>query len=302
LGKQRTEKRGCGFERSFDVSKIDALTGGRLELFRRLKDDVIKGEVFAAVRKEEIHFYYKGGRLYKFNGNSFFRDGEYEKYSQNTDYLGEYDKAKKQNENKFLKADGAAKERRLLDKLYRHTFCRNEKSKVVVLDIEVRLNGETDGAKKCDMVLLNTEPPLPKIMFVEGKAFNDSRVNVKAGFVPEVIAQVNTYSRAIAEQAAAIVFEYINHIDIINRLFDTRFEAPIPSSLYNFHVFGYDLFVQNHLIPKAKLLVYNTPKRLTGNGEYSVSVIDKELGENNVMWAPADNEPALDEIWEALCK
>ena len=290
------------FERSFDIRKVQKLTGAKKLLFERLKMDVKNGIVFPAVRKKELHFYYKGGCLYKFNGVSFLRDKEYAKYSLETSGLDEYEKAKKENEKKFAKTNGTAKERQYLDSLYGYTFNINSKSKVVVLDIEVCLYGKTYGSKKCDIVLLNLEQPLPKIMFVEAKLFKDSRVNVKTDFIPKVIKQVQKYTNAIQEQSVKIVFEYINHINIINELFDTAFEPPIPSSLYNFNFFGYDLFVQNHLVPNAKLIVYETPTNPNENGKHSIKAINKELGENNVMWVSQGNFPTLEEIWDALCK
>lgn len=57
----------------------------------------------------------------------------------------------------------------ILDALYCHTFTKPRNSKTVVLDIEVRFNGEIEGTKKCDMALLNTVAN--ELMFVEGKIF-----------------------------------------------------------------------------------------------------------------------------------
>ncbi len=290
------------FQRSFDVSSIDRLTGERAELYKKLRADVLRGIVFPAVRKNELHFYYMGGCLYKFNGKAFFRDKQYEKHSQETDGLDDYEKAKKQNENKYKRADGSLKERQLLDKLNKFTFNPSLRSNVVVLDIEVRLNGEIGGDKKCDLVLLytdrNSPNPLSKIMFVEGKVFSDNRVNVKVGSLPDVIEQVNTYKKAIDEQSVGIVFEYANHILVINQLFGTEYVAPFCGALYNTHIFGFDQFVNNHLI----YLVYETPEVLNNNGRQSIETIERSIGRSNIMWVKQGNEPTLEEIWEALCK
>ena len=271
-----------GFKRSFDSSKISKLTGEKEELFKLLKADVSNGKVFPAVRKDELHFYYAGGCLYSFDGISFTR-GEYEqeRYSANTSGLQPYEKAKQQNINKNTNKEGLVTERQLLDSLNCHTF-GEDCSKVVVLDVEIRLNGETGGAKKCDMVLLNTDTK--QIMFVEGKVFSDERVNVKAGFIPKVIEQVNTYTAAIREQAQVIVEQYCEHIRIINEIFSTEYSAPIS------------------LIPTAKLLVYETPEQLRLNGLYSVNEINESLGVNNVAWYKKGEKPTVDEIWDALCK
>jgi len=293
-----------GFKRFFTKEMIATME--KTELFQKhLKPDVLKGEVFPAIRRGEMHFYHKGGCLYKFIGKDLKfekRHKNYHKYSKGTEGMTcDYEIAKKQCENRYFTG-----ERQLMDKLNRHTFS-SERTKIVVLDVEVCLHCKTYGDRKCDLVLLNVEDPnLPKIMFVEGKIFKDSRVNVKVNFAPVVIEQVDRYTMAINEQAVEIVFEYINHIHIINTIFGTNFESPFPASLYNFNVFGFDALVSNHLIPKAKLLVYETPEQLNIHGKHSINMINKELnkepGENNVMWVAKRTEPTLAEIWEALCK
>lgn len=271
-----------GFIRSFDSSKIKKLSDASAELFAKLKNDTYAGLVFPAVRKGEVHFYYKGGCLYKFNGISFARDKAYGAYSDRTDGLDEYAKAKRQNENKFTNTGGSAKERQLLDRLNSHTFNRERKTKTVVLDMEIRLNGTVGENKKCDMVLLNTETR--QIMFVEGKVFSDNRVNRTVGNRPEVIEQVNIYTAELAEQAQAIELQYAEHISIINALFGTTYE------------------VNNCLVTTAKLLVYETPKNPNDNGRYSIDAINAALGAENVMWVASGEEPGIDEIWDALTK
>lgn len=271
-----------GFIRSFDSSKIKKLSAVNSELFAQLKTDTYAGLVFPAVRKGEVHFYYKGGCLYKFNGVSFVRDKAYGVYSDRTDGIDEYAKAKRQNENKFTNTGGSAKERQLLDRLNSHTFTCERTTKSVVLDIEIRLNGTVGKNKKCDMVLLNTETR--QIMFVEGKVFSDNRVNRTVGNSPEVIEQVNIYTAGLAEQAQTIATQYAEHIRIINALFGTAYEA------------------NNSLVTTAKLLVYETPKKPNDNGRYSIDAINAALGAENVMWVASGEEPGIDEIWDALTK
>ena len=251
-------------------------------LFALLKNDVKRGKVFPAVRHNELHFYYKGGCLFKFLKGAFYRDKNYDKYSQHTDGLPTYEKAKQQNENKYSKTNGESKERKLLDELYCNTFDSDLKSNVVVLDIEVNLKGNIGWGKKCDLVLLNTKTD--EIMFVEGKVFSDNRVKCLCGSMPEVIRQVNVYTSAIEEQRHVILEQYAEHIRIINNLFGTTYRPP------------------QKLIEPAKLLVYETDLlNLTVNGRYSIDAITKELGADNVMWVQKSLEPTLDEIWNAFC-
>ena len=272
-----------GFVRCLNEKQIDALYSNKnIELFNLLKNDIKSGEVFPAVRKNQIYFYYDGGCLYKFANGKFTRDKAFEKYGCKTERLSPYETAKKQVENKFTNIKGNDKERRLLNSLYRHTYGRERNYNTVVLDIEVNLNGIIGGGKKCDLVLYNV--PLGKIMFVEGKVFFDSRVNVKCGLIPEVISQVNIYTEAIAEQEQNVIKQYKNHVDIINHLFGTKYPAPTK------------------LVQPAKLLVYETPVSLTDNNRYSIDTITTALGTNNVAWFKQNERPSTDEIWNSLCK
>lgn len=272
-----------GFVRCLDKKQISALYNNKnIELFNLLKTDILSGEVFPAVRKNQLYFYYNGGCLYKFTNGTFKRDKAYKKYFCNTDELSDYETAKKQIENKFTNTKGTAKERKLLDNLYRYTFGCGSSTNVIVLDIEVNLNGSVGGGKKCDLVLYNSQ--LRTLMFVEGKVFSDSRVNVKYREKPEAIEQVNTYTQAICEQEQIIIEQYGNQVNIINSLFGSVYNAPIK------------------IIKPAKLLVYETPLSLTDNNMYSINTVNSMLGANNVAWFKKNERPSLDEIWDKLCK
>ena len=258
---------------------INAFTGeSNLALFNRLNADVFKGEVFPAVRINELHFYYKGGCLYKFTGGSFKRDKNYEKYGVGLDEPNEYKRAKKENEIKYRNSAGVEGERQLLDRLYGHTFSRGESPSVVVLDIEVNLGG--NAVRKCDLLLLNTQTD--EIMFVEGKVFSDKRVNVAVSFTPEVIEQVNIYTAEIASQRQNILVQYARHIEIVNKLFGTSYRPP------------------KRIVEPAKLLCYGTPDRLNKNGAYGTKLIEEALGEGNVLWVKENERPSLDDIWNQL--
>lgn len=270
------------FVRSLDKKQITALRNNKNgALFNLLKNDIKRGVVFPAIRKNEIYFYYEGGCLYKFSNGVFSRDKQYEKYGYDEN-LSSYESAKKQIENKFTNANGGDKERRLLNSLYSHTFNINNRRNVVVLDIEVNLNGLTACGKKCDLVLFNVSSN--NLMFAEGKVFSDSRVNVRHGKMPEVIAQVNEYSAAINEQREVIISQYGSYVDLINELFGTNYSVP------------------QKIIQPAKLLVYETPLNPTENNLYSIDTISVTLGKNNVVWFKRNERPSTDEIWNNLCK
>ena len=271
------------FIRCFDEKQIAALYNDKnIKLFNLLKKDILSGIIFPAVRKNQIYFYYEGGCLYRFSNGAFTRDGAYKNYNHGIAGLSDYEAAKKQNENKYTNAEGNNKERRLLNTLYCHTFGKEHRYDTVVLDIEVNLNGKIGGGKKCDLVLYNV--PLGEIMFVECKVFSDRRVNVKCGFVPEVISQVNIYTEAIAEQEQSIIEQYKNHIEIVNKLFGTEYPSPTK------------------IVRPAKLLVYETPLKLTENNSYSINTINSAIKNNNVVWFKQNERPSTDEIWNSLCK
>ena len=271
------------FLRILSEKQIDALCSGKnIELFNLLKKDIISGVVFPAIRNDQIYFYYEGGCLYKFANGKFTRDEAYQKYGCKAQNLSPYETAKKQVRDKFTNINGNDKERRLLNSLYSHTFRNDHQFDTIVLDIEVNLNGNVARGKKCDLVLHNVQQGA--LMFVEGKVFFDSRVNVKRGNLPEVIEQVNIYSAAIEEQAQTIINQYANYVEIINNLFRTNYSTP------------------KRLIQPAKLLVYETPLNLTENNLFGIDTITDALGVNNTVWFNQNERPSTDEIWNSLCK
>ena len=270
-----------GFARRFSEEQRKKMMGGaNAPLFERLKEDVLLGEVFPAVRVGALDFYYRGGRLFRFAGGAFRRDKNYEKYGDGLEPLSPYERAKKETERRFIRASGKEAERLLLDGLNRHTYDFHYAGEVVVLDIEVDLHADGEHGKKCDMVLLNRQTG--ELMFVEGKVFSDSRVLVKRGNVPEVIAQVQSYSAAVGAQRQAILEGYAAYAQIMNALFSVTLPPP------------------KRVVERAKLLVYATPPAPSPNGEYSMQTICSALGKDSVLWIKEGEAPSLDEIWKSL--
>jgi hypothetical protein len=277
--KKETKDMSYNFNRQFSLANISQLAGDDVALFEQLLRDCQSGEVFPAVRDNELYFYFSGGMLYKLKGTKFWRDYNYSKYSQGVDVAGltSYEIAKLENLKKYPPDE---KERGLLDKLYKD--CNGS---IVMLDIEVRFNMRgVDTGRKTDLLLLNNETG--ELMFAEGKVFADNRVNVRIGSTPEVIEQVQRYDRLIAELTPErIIGQYQRFVAIINELFGRHFANP------------------QTIIQPSKLLVYNTPKTLNANGKHSKDLIDAELGADNVMWhIKGEKEPTLAEIWAALCR
>ena len=267
------------FIRRFEQENIEKLFRGKnADLFARLKADVAAGEVFPAVRKDELHFYYKGGCLYAFRGGAFVRDGAYAKYAVGAGGE-EYELAKAQNAAKFSNVAGGAKERRLLDGLYSSTSGA-ERERVVVLDIEVNLNGSVGGGRKCDLVFLDTQTDT--LVFVEGKVFSDRRMRAAEGYVPPVAQQVKLYSAALAEQHDIILQQYGEHVAIINKLFGTEYCKP------------------KRLCKMVKLLVYETEEPLHERARRVCERLNGLLGEENILWVKRGERPSCEEIGRAL--
>jgi len=63
----------CGLKKSF--GDVETLTND--PLFPHLREDVLRGIVFPAVRDEEIHFYHAGGRLCRYTSGSFYTNSSY---------------------------------------------------------------------------------------------------------------------------------------------------------------------------------------------------------------------------------
>jgi hypothetical protein len=272
-------------------NNIDALKKHRL-FIEKLNPDVLFGCVFPTVRKDNIDFYYEGGVLFRFEGSRFKRSPRYCQYTpegclKSGNCIDDYEVYKKENECKFSKTDISEdsllpNERQYLARLNKYTFGQDVSSDVVVLDVEIRLN--IDNAKKCDLVLLNTRTG--RIMFVEGKIMQDSRMACKVDSngkrAPKVVEQVEIYSKTIENNADIICKEYGKHIRIINDLFGTTYESEVS------------------IVKPAKLLVYRVPAQQNENRRYSIEKINELLGKNNVMWNYDNAEPLLDEIWKSL--
>jgi ribonuclease J len=269
------------------------LKRNELKPLKLLKSEVKNGngKIFPALRKGNINFYYFGGVLYTLTCQTIGRRNKnYKKYNDGvTNDMCEYEQRRRQNENRFSSEGGNDQERALLSALYPFTYS-DKKANVVVLDIEVRLNGKIHTGKKCDMVLLNKSKR--EIMFVEAKIFTDSRVRVTKDEVPPVVEQVNAYSQSIAEQRKWIPQQYIEFIQIMNQVFEIDLLK------------GFDSSNELTLIEPAKLLVFNTPaserRDENLNWKHSYEMIENGLGKENVMWHEGTDAPCLEQVWEKL--
>jgi hypothetical protein len=242
------------FVRSFPDRKISFLEGE--PLYKLLRDDVKKGEVFPALRKDTLDFYCGGGVLFRFDGKQFQRNPNYGGENINRrkgfvpqeiygkDFLKSYESFKRENKEHFEKNGGKSvakpNERQFLAELYKYTYKNSDFPEVCVLDIEVNFN--VGGVKKCDMLLYHSHSN--ELMFVEGKLFSDSRLSChKNDSEPDVIGQVKEYSGIIQGIREEIEMQYAGYLTVMSRLFfGIAWEKRPPQ-----------------LISDVKLLVYDTP-------------------------------------------
>jgi hypothetical protein len=145
-------------ERKLDKKLIEDLKNSPLWI-NHLKKDCEEQKVFLAIRKNEIDFYYKGGRLFKFDDKGFATHIKYAAVIEdNGDYLSENELG----EYKLI-SDFSANYERIKENcaLYSgieslgvsaiyHNHSYLSKEDIVVLDIEVSFDALTLGERKHD--------------------------------------------------------------------------------------------------------------------------------------------------------
>lgn len=283
------------FMRRLDEAQIDALKKDPLFKTKLLKD-IKSGIIFPAIRKNEVHFYYKGSSLFLYSGKSFKYNIEYW-YGNKTRGTGKatagklgitsfcdvYDDLKLRRDNypENKKNPDSVGDRDLLEKLYRHTFANAHKSECIVLDIEMNTNIE--GPEKCDMVLLHQKTA--DLLFVECKLFSDSKMySQKRGGV-EIVLHIKNARSKISAEKKEILTEYQNYVEICNELFYSSFPEP------------------EALLPHTKLVVYscNVGKYPIEKRKTLGTRIDEQLG-NTVLWLYQNEKATLGEIFNKTNK
>ena len=306
------------FKRRLDQKKMEKIK--KTDLWNNhLLPDIKAGVVFPAIRDNEVHFYYSGGCMFKYAGDNFKFNRSYFKPDFQTetiketwkeykissqiyekdyatlefickeikgfDFCNEYENLKEVVKQKFYRKNDEKiiKEREYLEQFYPFTF-GPENSDVIVLDIEVRANFETNVNKaeyaKCDLVLYNTTES--ELQFVEAKLCSDKRVKSR-GMLPEVIEQIEKYKSWFKEDVDRknILGNYKNYVSIINQLFEIDLEEP------------------KYLKNTTKLVLFE------GNDDYQKKHLDKlvnsTIGANNIAYYPAGKRITNSDIWNDTC-
>ncbi|MGA2762962.1 MAG: hypothetical protein ABSG17_06325 [Spirochaetia bacterium] len=205
-------------------------------LFRNnLRPESERGDVFPAIRDNEIHFYHKGGNLFKYS-NSFTTNIKYATVIGNKtkDYVSENDLQGMPLIQSFsegyakIKANcklyNENKESSSVAVLYHKYSCVLAHQDIVVLDIEIALPGldKENEQDRIDFLLFNTLKGT--LRFYEAKRLeNFKRTQL------EVVEQVKRYQKQLSQRRDEILEAYKNYVKIENDLFDL--DLPDPVSL-----------------------------------------------------------------------
>jgi hypothetical protein len=230
------------FERKF--SNIAELKNE--PLYKKLKADIYttkaSDKVFPAIRKGEVHFYYKGGRLFKYTVGGFethlkygfvcndrIKDKDITESNLNdmqiiTNFVDGYKRIKERCAlyNKELESFYVSK---LFNK-YSYVTGKD----IVLLDIEAALT----GSERADIVLYDTKRQI--IKFVEAKLYSNGELSAseeskqilpaetvpQKETAPKVIEQIKRYEKEIKKQKDDIKKAYKKYIDIVNELFNLK--------------------------------------------------------------------------------
>jgi hypothetical protein len=234
------------FKRIFSKELIDNLKNEKL-FNDKLLQDIQNGNVFPAIRKNYIDFYYKGGRLFHYDKNGFETHIKYAAvilepnksylndkidYTFKVNFLDHYERIKENC------ANYAGTESIGVSDLY-HQFSYVFPKDIVVLDIELSLESLEEGKKsdRIDILLFSNQSQ--ELHFVEAKYYSNSEIwsNTQA----KVISQIERYNKQISTREKDILDAYYNYNIAVNNLFGLSLKAPLKVFQYvTLFIFGFD--------------------------------------------------------------
>jgi len=214
-----------------------------------LRKDCQRGVVFLAIRNDYVDFYYKGGRLFHYNGNNFSTHIKYasviDTKNDNRNYLTEQELTERTLVSDFEKGYERIKENCFnfskvealgVAKAYEKNSYTSSKD-IIFLDLEIAFQESGKNQDRIDFLIFNTKEK--EIQFIEAKHYTNSEIRAKG--TPKVIRQVKKYNDLIRGHRNAILLAYVNYIALINQIFDL--ELPSPSILRKdtkLFIFGFD--------------------------------------------------------------
>ena len=237
------------------------LVGDRL-FGKCLKSDVARGNVFPAIRKNVVNFYYGGGSLFRFDESGTFRThikyASIVKSDKNVKYVSQEDLG---SDNIVLAKDFVehyadikenckrygGKEARGVAGMFGKYSCAKAKSefesKVILLDIEVGFSSEDveHDTDRIDMLALNTESKT--LRFYEAKHFTNQELVARE--TPPVVEQIQRYERQLEleKKREHILDVYREYVEIIKAVFAPLPKLCVPEHVdeqVGLYVFGFD--------------------------------------------------------------
>jgi len=192
-------------------------------------------QVFPAIRNNNVDFYYKGGRLFQFDGKKFITHKKYASVIENRSLSNNIDEAKLKNQkliSSFEKGYEGVKENCKnysgveaigVSQLYSSGSYLIPSLNIVVLDIEVQFSGKHS---RIDLLLFNKTNRT--LRFYEAKHFTNPELWAKKDVSPKVIEQIGKYSGIISD-TQTILDAYNSYTEIVNDLFGIN--LPYPEKL-----------------------------------------------------------------------
>ena len=251
------------FERNVDPGIIESL---KMEpLFKKkLKPDILKGDIFMAIRKNKIGFYYRGGRLFSFGEGGFRTHVKYAavlNVKKEKDYVTAKEFGKIGKVDNFLDGYDRIKENCDLyagveatgvSEVYKK-FPYIKNSEIVVLDVEVAFSegDEDEGGpdkqkkKKNRIDLLLFYKKTGTLRFYEAKHFSNGEIWSKTE--PKVVLQIIRYNRKIGMEAENIKVQYSRFVSIVKDILSEEGQECCNIGKINYmdpecwlYVFGFD--------------------------------------------------------------
>ena len=175
----------------------------------KLFPDIKKGAVFPAIRNDRVDFYYRGGKIFSFDGKFHTHIKYASVYESNKDYISEeemskikpvkdfiegYDRIK---ENCYLHSGVEASEISSVHSRYSYI---EESPDVVVLDIEISFESLKEDRRqdRIDLLLFNQAERC--LRFYEAKHFSNNDIWSREGTKPKAIEQIRRYENQIRQK------------------------------------------------------------------------------------------------------
>lgn len=232
------------FIRRFEQNLLDELKSHAL-LSEKLRKDIETGEVFPAIRKDEMHFYHKGGRLLAFDKRGFRTNAKYAMgICDDNPLMGDIRERQLDNIQLMKRFSDGYTSMKALCQLY---SSKEEAAAVariyeqwpytkggastncVVLDIEVSFKAEVHDAEgrrqnRIDLVLFDIQKE--ELLFIEAKLFVNGAIRAKSPNPPDIVGQFQDYRKPIEVRTQEIISSYGDYVKSVNLLFGIKLLQP----------------------------------------------------------------------------